>query len=243
MQTGKTLIPFGLTMTVALVLSTYLVTDAMRDIRMSHQIIKVRGYAETPVRSDLAQWNIAVKSSNRNIAEAYRTLAEHRTSVLEFIRSNGLQDADVQIGSVSVSEQRKRSEKGQLTNEIESYELSQTVNINHTNVNSVAKASPQIQKLLGQGVELHAGAPMYFYTRVNELKSHLLTEATKDARERAKTLAEGSGTKLGPLRAARQGAFSVRASDATGISEYASEDTSSIGKKVAAVVTVDYAMK
>jgi hypothetical protein len=65
----------------------------------------------------------------------------------------------------------------------------------------------------------------------------------KDARERAKTLAEGSGTTLGPLRAARQGVFSVRAADATGISESASEDASSIGKKVTAVVTVDYAMK
>jgi hypothetical protein len=52
--------------------------------------------------------------------------------------------------------------------------------------------------------------PRYYYTQVNELKSELLVAATKDAQMRARTLAEGSGVKLGPLRAARQGAFSVR---------------------------------
>ena len=71
----------------------------------------------------------------------------------------------------------------------------------------------------------------------------VLVKATEDARERARTLAEGSGTRLGPLRAARQGVFAVRAADSTGISESSGEDTSSIPKKVTAVVTVDYAMK
>ncbi len=43
----KGFIPFGLILALGRVISTYLVTDALRDIRMSHQIIKVRGYAET----------------------------------------------------------------------------------------------------------------------------------------------------------------------------------------------------
>jgi hypothetical protein len=243
MQNGKSLLSFGFMIAISVVLSTYLVTDAMRDIRMSHQIIKVRGYAETPVQSDLAKWNISVRASDKKIAEAYHMLATDRAKVLNFLKSNGLKDADVQIGSVTVSELKKRSETGQLTNETETYLLSQTIGIKCTDVSIVAKASTKIPDLLGEGVELHAHAPMYYYTQVNELKSALLVNATKDARERAKTLAEGSGVRLGPLRAARQGVFSVRAADSTGISESSSEDTSSIGKKVAAVVTVDYAMK
>ena len=45
---------------------------------MSHQIIKVRGYAETPVESDMAKWGITVKARNRNMVDAYTVLAEHR---------------------------------------------------------------------------------------------------------------------------------------------------------------------
>ena len=85
--------------------------------------------------------------------------------------------------------------------------------------------------------------PSYYYTQVDALKSQLLVEATKDARERAKTLAEGSGVNLGSLRAARQGVFSVRSADSSGISEKSTDDVSSISKKVSALVTVDYAMK
>ncbi len=243
MQNGKSFVLFGFMIAIAVVLSTYIVTDAMRDIRMSHQIIKVRGYAEVPVQSDLAKWGITVDASNKEIAEAYHTLAAYRAKVLNFLKSNGLKDADVQIGPVSVSELKKRTEEGQLLNEIERYLLSQIIEIKCPDVSGVAKASTKISDLLGEGVELHAYAPMYYYSRVNELKSQLLVNATKDARERAKILAEGSGVRLGQLRAARQGVFSVRAADSTGISESSSEDISSIGKKVTAVVTVDYAMK
>ena len=75
------------------------------------------------------------------------------------------------------------------------------------------------------------------------MKSTLLVEATKDARMRAKTLAEGSDANLGPLRAARQGKLSVRSSDASSISEEADDDVTSIPKKITAVVTFDYIMR
>ena len=75
------------------------------------------------------------------------------------------------------------------------------------------------------------------------MKSELLVEATKDARVRAKTLAEGSGATLGPLRAARQGRFSVQSADASSIAEKAGDNVSSIAKKITAVVTFDYVMR
>ncbi len=86
--------------------------------------------------------------------------------------------------------------------------------------------------------------PTYYQLTVNDLKSQPLIAATEDARERARTLAEGSGVRLGALKEARQGAFSVRSAGATSIpSDHAFDDVSSIAKKVTAVVTVDYAMR
>ena len=84
-------------------------------------------------------------------------------------------------------------------------------------MHNIAKLSTSIASLLGEGIALRSGMPSYSYTQVNALKSELLIEATQDARERAKTLAEGSGVNLGPLRAARQGVFSVRGADSSGI--------------------------
>ncbi|MDE0424033.1 MAG: hypothetical protein OXN25_04080 [Candidatus Poribacteria bacterium] len=51
--------------------------------------------------------------------------------------------------------------------------------------------------LLREGIDLRSGMPNYYYTQVDALKSQLLIAAMQDARERAKTLAEGSGVNSG----------------------------------------------
>ena len=210
---------------------------------MSHQIIKVRGYAETSVESDMAIWYITVKARDKNMAEAYTVLAEHREKVLNFLQKNQVEAEEIRIRAVAVNERRRRAENGHETNEIEFLELSQGIGVKSRDVYNISKLSTAIASLLGEGIALRSGMPNYYYTQVNELKSQLLVEATKDARERAKTLAEGSGVNLGSLRAARQGVFSVRSADSSGISEKSTDDVSSISKKVSALVTVDYAMK
>lgn len=236
-------IPFGLILALGIVISTYLVTDAMRDIRMSHQIIKVRGYAEISVESDMAIWNVTVKARDRNMAEAYTVLAEHRKKVLDFLQKNQVAVEEIRIRAVSVNERRKRTENGYETGEIEFFELSQGIGVKSRNVHNISELSTAVASLLGEGIALRSGTPSYYYTQVNALKSQLLVEATQDARKRAQTLAEGSGVNLGPLRAARQGVFSIRSADSISISENGTDDVSSISKRVSAIVTVDYAMK
>ena len=234
---------FGIVLALGVVASTWLVTDAMRDIRMSHQIIKVRGYSEVPVESDLVVWDITLRSANTELTSAYATLAEFRGRTLEFLTQQGLDPSDTKSGIVYVSEVKRRNEKGLQTNEIEGYALSQVLTVKSAQVLKVDAAAGNVSALLGEGVMLQAGSPQFSFTGIGSLKSQLLVDATQDARERAQTLASGSGVKLGPLRAARQGVFSLQAADASGISEQSREDTASIAKKVTAVVTVDYAMK
>jgi hypothetical protein len=244
MRDGRYFAVFGFTLALGLVVSTYMVTDALRDIRMSHQIIKVRGYAEIRVDSDFAIWNITVKARDKNMAEGYSTLESHHETVLGFLKNNGVKAEEINLSSVQVRERKKRDEKGHETSEIDSFELSQGIEVNSRDVANISTILTTIANLLKAGVEVHPASPRYYYSGVNNLKSQLLVEATKDARERARTLAEGSGVQLGALKAARQGVFSVRSANSTNISsEQSRDDVSSIAKKVTAVVTVDYAMK
>ena len=243
MNNTKAIIPFGFLLALGLVISTYLVTDAMRDIRMSHQIIKVRGYAETQVESDLVMWSITVKAKDRDLEEAYSVLTEYREKVLDLLKENGVETQETKIFSVDMDEHKKLTEKGHKTSKTETFELSQIIEVKSRDVQKLSNISTAVTDLLGEGVNLQARMPRYYYTQVNELKSELLVAATKDARNRAQTLAEGSGVQLGPLRAARQGVFSVRAADSSSVSERSGDDVSSISKKVTAIVTVDYAMQ
>ena len=243
MNNAKALIPLGFLLALGLVISTYLVTNVVRDILMANQIIKVRGYAEIDVESDLAIWQITVKAKDRNMAKAYPVLAAHRKKVLAYLEENGVKLEEIKIIPVQVREHKKRTEKGYETSETEAFQLSQDITVKSKDVHNISRIATSIADLLGRGVNLKTEMPGYYYTRVNELKSTLLVEATKDARMRAKTLAEGSDANLGPLRAARQGIFSIQSADASSIAEKADDDVSSIPKKITAVITFDYIMR
>ncbi len=243
MQNGKGLIWFGLFLGLAIVISAYLVTDTLRDIKLANQIIKVRGYSETQVESDLAIWNITITTRQAVRADAYDELANHRKRVKEYLIEKGVTDDEINMQSVYVYQQMKRTDTGRETSEIEAYEITQNIEVKSGDVYNLQSISTEISDLIGEGINVQANMPRYYYTGVNDLKSQLLIDATKDARERAKTLAEGSGVNLGVLRAARQGVFSVRSGDSSSISEEVSDDVSSIDKKITAVVTVDYAME
>ena len=139
----------------------------------------------------------------------------------------------------------KKDEKGNDTNFIEYYIIDQHIEIISHNVQKISDLSSKITELIRAGLMIESGSPIYYYSKVNELKSELLQAATKDARWRAKTLAEGSGVKLGFLRAARQGNFRIRSAKSSNISydDSYEDDEASIEKRITAVVTVDYSMK
>lgn len=243
MSNAKALIPLGLILALGLVISTYLVTKFAREVVMAHQIIKVRGYAEIPVESDLAIWHITVKAKDKDLAKAYPVLASHREAVIAFLKENGMKSDETKIFPVQVREHNVRAENGNETSEIEAFQLSQDITVNSKDVHNISKIATSIAELLGRGVNFTTEMPGYYFTGVNALKSTLLVEATKDARTRAKTLAEGSEANLGPLRSARQGIFSVQSAYSSSIAEEASDDVWSIAKKVTAVVTFDYIMR
>lgn len=236
----------GVMLSLGLIISTYLIGDVIRDVRLAEQIIKVRGYAEKIVESDVAIWQLNFGIRTQNMQQGYSLLETQRQQVMAFLTSNAIADNEISLFPVSFSEERKRDENGQATNEIEYWGLNQALEITSRDVHKIAALSTEINQLIKQGIGIQSSSPSYSYSQVNDLKSELLTAATKDARVRAQTLAEGSGVKLGVLRAARQGVFSVRAANASMIAadnDMGDDNTSSISKKITAVVTVDYSMK
>jgi hypothetical protein len=70
----------------------------------------------------------------------------------------------------------------------------------------------------------------FLFEGLNDIKPEMIEEATKNAREVAQKFADDSGSKLGKIRTASQGYFSIDDRDS---------NTPSI-KKVRVVTNVDY---
>ena len=107
------------------------------------------------------------------------------------------------------------------------------------------RAAQKTILLLQKGIVL-SGNPgeglIYKFTGLNSIKPDMITEATRNARAAADRFASDSGSKVGSIRQANQGAFSIlpedQASDG-GDGGYGSAD-SSVMKTVRVVTSVDY---
>ena len=70
----------------------------------------------------------------------------------------------------------------------------------------------------------------------------MLREATKDAKKRAEEIASSSGNKIGAIRSAKMGVFQITPVNSYDVSDWGNNDTTSLEKKVNAVVKADFAI-
>lgn len=241
-NSGWGLVAFGVTLAIGLITATYLGTTAIERIKLAKSIT-VKGFAEKRITADLAVWRGTFQVRDGQLVTAYEKLQDHAGKVAAFLQQRGVKKEEINLDAVRTTIQYKKNDKGNATNEIDTYLLSQTVELTTSDVALAARLSREATELIKQGIEFNSAAPQYYCTKLNDLKIGMLAEAAKDARSRAEQLTAGSGSTIGPLRDARQGIFQITPANSTEVSDMGINDTSSIEKKIQAVVTMEYAIR
>lgn len=231
----------GLFIAIAMIVAVVLVVDGLRGMIPTNQIVKVRGFAEKPFTSDLARWSVLLRVVRPTLPAASQKLQSDTDEVLKYLKDNGIETRDISVKAAYPGTINEINDKGYTTNDVIAHTLERYIEIASADVKRIETLSSDISRLLEQDIDVRSQAPAYYYTKVDDVKMELLEEAAKDAYERAKILAASSGSKLGSLRAARQGKFQILAAHATEDSgDY--YDTTSIEKKMTAAITVDYSI-
>ena len=216
---------------------------ALRTMRQDNAI-RVKGVAEMDLTSDRGTWFGTVRARAATLPDAYAELEKSAAALRAFMTGRGISNDIITIGSVSISREMKRDEKGNTTNEVERFALSQSLGFTSPNVLVVRDIANDATALIKQGVEVESGAPVFKVSTIEDAKLKMLEQATTNAYERAKTLARGSGNSVGKLANASQGTFQILARGSTNSSEWGGEyDTSTIDKIARIVVTLDYTVE
>jgi hypothetical protein len=71
----------------------------------------------------------------------------------------------------------------------------------------------------------------------------MLGKATENAKQRATSMAQSTGNKIGLMRSAKMGVFQITSPTSTDVSDSGQNDTWSLDKKVMAVVSVSFAIE
>ncbi len=233
----------GVALALGLIVSAFILSNTLFKIKSEGQEIKVKGYAEMKIKSDLGTWTCNIVSRSFDMVGAYDKLQTSVSKTKRYLLKFGIKSDDMTISSVNTNKIIKRNEKGMLTNEIIGYSLDQSITIKSNNVELIQTIANESTSLIQQGIEIYSYAPQYFYTKLNDLKISMLGKATKDAKLRAEQLAENSGSEVGTLKWASQGVFQITPENSVNVSDYGEYDLSSIDKSIKAVVTIVFTIK
>ncbi len=234
----------GVCIAVATIVSTVIFSQGlMKLMKFQREVISVTGSAEKKIISDYMVWKLYFSRRDAQMTIAYNKVKEDLKVVKDYLATKGIKDKDIIVSQISTEVLYKKNEKsGKDTNDIEAYKLSQEIEVRSTEVQEVTAISREATELINQNIELISNAPEYFYTKLAELKIEMLREATKDAKKRAEEIASSSGNKIGVIRSAKMGVFQITPVNSYDVSDYGSNDTSSLEKKVNAVVKADFAI-
>ena len=229
----------GATLALGFTYSAHLMSSAI--VSFKHQnIIKVKGIAEKTITSDSATWTSSWTVRSTTLKEGYAELEKQRDVVKTFLTDAKVAEAECTYSALTTQTVFKQDERGHSTNDVFGYVLNQSVEIKSKDVRLVESVSKTMTELIKEGIEIQSYHPAFTFSGLEQLKLELLGNATKNAYDRAKALAENSHGKVGALNSASQGVFQITPVDSTDVSDGGEYDTTTIDKKVKAVVTLEF---
>ncbi len=238
------IIILGVCIAAATIVSSIIFSKGfMKVMRFSREVITVTGSAQKEITSDYAVWYGEFSRRDADLATAYRALKDDLEKVRTHLVSKGMKEADITVSQALTQTFYQKNEKGNDTNEIEGYCLKMSVGVQSNDVYGLEKLSRESTELIDQGIHFESHPPEYFYTKLEELKIEMLANATENAKMRAEKMAQATGNRIGSIRSAKMGVFQITPVHSTEVSDWGVNDTSSLIKKMSAVVTVSIAIE
>jgi len=234
----------GLILALGMVIGGWVLGAQIKATRLSDRYVTVKGLVERKVKSDLAIWPLIYKEAGDDLSSLYAKTESDKKTVLQFLDQQGIQSSEVELGVVRVVD-TQANEYGGPNRAPHRYIVEQQITVRTPRVDQVAAAAQKTMLLLQKGIVL-GGNPgqglTYKFTGLNSIKPDMITEATRNARAAADRFASDSGSRVGSIRQANQGAFSIMPADQgsdAGEPGYGAAD-SSMMKTVRVVTSVDY---
>jgi len=173
--------------------------------------INVTGYAKVDFESDIIKWYAYYNRKSTDMSSASDLLNKDKEAIKNFLIQQGISENEILFGAINISRDYDYSydDRGNSSRRFTGYTLSQRVNVESNSLDKVDNASREISTLISQGVELNSYAPSYYFSGLENLKLELISQASKNAKQRAQNIATESNVKIAGLKKADLGVFQI----------------------------------
>ena len=205
---------------------------AMMHTKDRERIVSVKGLSERVVKADFVIWPIVYKELGNDLSAIYETVQTKNATLEKFLRDNGIDESEISRSSTDIVD--AQSELYNNDRRAFRYVATVVLTVASKDVDKVRKLMGRQGELLKQGIAFSEGdyryRKVYSFNGLNEIKPEMIDEANKNARVTAEKFALDSDSKLGKIKTATLGQFSIEDRD---------ENTPYI-KKVRVVTSVQY---
>ena len=223
----------GCCLMIGLIVGAILLGNAIKAVRADDRVVSVKGLCEREVKADKAICPFAYKEGGDNLQQLYTTIDAKNKVIIDFLREAGIAEADISIAAPKVLDTRTEWSGSQNRY---TYIVTSVVTVCTDKVDEIIQLQSRQGELLQKGIAMANNweyQTVYSFTKLNEIKPAMIEIATKNARETAEKFAADSESKLGKIKRATQGQFTI--TDRDGNTPYM--------KNVRVVTSVDYYLK
>ncbi|MGD8874434.1 MAG: SIMPL domain-containing protein [Gammaproteobacteria bacterium] len=214
-HTGGALV-LGVFILLGLAALGYLLGDAAIRFKEFERSVTVKGLAEQEYPADVVIWPIQFTLAGNDLAALYANLEENTARIQSFLQGAAIPAAEITVSAPVITDKSAQSYGGAQQPEFR-YSALQTVTVYSGDVERVRGVMGRLVDLGKQGIALTGGGYQeqteYLFTRLNEVKPAMIEEATTKAREVARKFAQDSDSRLGKIKRASQGQFTISPRD------------------------------
>ena len=184
--------------------------QAVKQFRSYERTVNVKGLCEKEVPADKVIWPLVFKVVGDNL-NAVNTEIENKTATIrQFLTDGGISASEITVSIPTISD--KFTQEYGSNDRLYRYVAKETVTVCTKDVDKVLTLMAAQNKLLRSGITLESewdSQPEFSFEGLNDVKPEMIEEATKNAREVALKFAKDSDSRLGKIKQATQGTFSI----------------------------------
>lgn len=248
MNNNKILIAIAIV--IGLALNGIFIGRAIQRFKKEDRFISVKGFSEREVKANLAVWTIKTRITTNDISEGSKQVENDKQKIMEFLRQKGIGENEIFQQDLKVVDKMAR-EYGDDNVGNYRYIIENSMQVRSENVDNVQRVKRMTDELLKIGVVIsnineYQPSVQYLYTKLNDIKPEMLSEATQNARKAALEFTRESKVGLGEMKKASQGLFTIVDRDdfvAGQTGEGYGNNVNDIWKKVRVVVNIEYSVE
>lgn len=182
----------------------------VNNLKSYDRSVTVKGLCEKEVMADKVIWPIIYRQGGNELEKLYTSVQKKNDMIVEFLNKAGIPNDEITINAPSISDTRIDTyrEKNNYN-----YIVTAGVTVCSDKVEMVVKLQTELGKLYELGIpvlsENWSYPIVYSFNGLNEIKPAMIEEATVNARLAAEKFAKDSNSRLGKIKNAVQGQFSI----------------------------------